>query len=87
MSDNATLDILTLDVADDRPWAAFAACVGEFGPKFFPQTRADERIALAICRTCPVQAECLDHAIEHKERHGVWGGTTERERRAMFRGS
>lgn len=87
MTHNTTLDILTRDASDERPWATFAACLGEFGPKFFPQTRADERIAIAICRTCPVQQECLDHAIESNERHGVWGGTTERERRALLRSS
>jgi WhiB family transcriptional regulator, redox-sensing transcriptional regulator len=44
---------------------------------------ADE--ARAICRRCPVQGECLQSALADRELVGVWGGTTERERRAMRR--
>ena len=36
-------------------------------------------------RRCPVRQMCLEHAIVHREREGVWGGLTERERRRMLR--
>ena len=37
--------------------------------------------ARAICSTCPVRQECLAHALADPESAGVWGGTTDRERR------
>jgi WhiB family redox-sensing transcriptional regulator len=52
---------------------------------FFPQNKAEEAIALLICGICPVREDCLDHALETNERFGVWGGTTEKERRKLSR--
>jgi WhiB family redox-sensing transcriptional regulator len=52
---------------------------------FFSGSRADERSALALCSTCTVRADCLDHALEVRERFGVWGGTTEQDRRRILR--
>ena len=43
-----------------------------------------EQRAKAICRTCPVNTECLDFAIGGRELHGIWGGTTEVERRGLI---
>jgi WhiB family redox-sensing transcriptional regulator len=63
----------------------FAACKGEQSMKFFPQNRQEEKEALGICAICPVVEECLEHAIETNERFGVWGGTTERQRRKLSR--
>lgn len=39
-----------------------------------------ERKTKAICRACPVIAECRRHALDIDERHGVWGGLTTAER-------
>jgi len=36
-----------------------------------------------VCTGCPVRAQCLEHALAHDERYGVWGGTSERERRRL----
>ncbi|MFO7701064.1 MAG: WhiB family transcriptional regulator, partial [Acidimicrobiia bacterium] len=44
-----------------------------------------EAIALAVCAACPVRVECLGHALATNERFGVWGGTTEKERRSLAR--
>ncbi len=49
------------------------------GTRIRQQTERAQR----ICRTCPVIAHCLLHALDHPER-GVWGGTTERERATML---
>lgn len=40
--------------------------------------------AYSICRSCPVQAKCLDYAIVNNE-VGIWGGTTDQERRLLRR--
>lgn len=56
------------------------ASPGGFGK---PPTAA-ERAAVAVCRACPVREVCLEYALEHGEL-GVWGGTTERERREQRR--
>jgi WhiB family redox-sensing transcriptional regulator len=85
MDDTFEFDILSAPILDERPWAVFAACKDEKSLTFFPQDRAEEKAALAICAICPVAEDCLAHAIESIERFGVWGGTTERARRKLIR--
>jgi len=41
--------------------------------------------ARRLCASCPVADECLTHALAKKERHGLWGGLTERQRRRVER--
>ena len=48
-------------------------------------TGAAQREARQFCRTCPVRTECLAHALDQRIEFGVWGGMTERERRALLR--
>lgn len=63
-------------------WRGQAACRGEDPDLFFPHPNETARVeqAKAICRRCPVWAECLQWATEQRV-EGVWGGTTEEERR------
>ncbi len=69
----------------DRPasWMARAACLGQDPELFFPSESDDTRAeaALAICATCPVQAECAAYARQLKVSDGVWGGTTKGRKR------
>lgn len=68
------------------PWAADAACQSTDPALFYPKrgaAHADVEAAKAICRGCPVQAECLKHAFDHGEKYGIWGGMSERQRRAL----
>jgi len=83
MDDTAQFDVLQVPVLNERPWAVFAACKEAPDVSFFPQTKDEERAALAICSICPVMEDCLDHAIETKERYGVWGGLNEKDRRKV----
>ncbi len=85
LTDELRLDILAAPVLEEKPWATFAACAEAEGMTFFPQTKAEARAALAICNVCPVREECLEHALATNERFGIWGGTTEKERRALTR--
>ncbi len=77
--------------AGRRGWASRAACRGTPNPGlFFPAatgiTAAGQaREAKAVCADCPVLTACLAYALATRQEYGVWGGTTERERRAMAR--
>ena len=70
-------------------WRAHSACRGVDPDLFFPlhqATREQETAAAqAVCDTCPVQAQCRDHAVEYNEHYGIWGKTTSRERRRLRR--
>lgn len=74
-------DLLTLIARPD--WMRHAACRGLDPDLFHPERGQTADRAKAVCATCPVQPECLDHAFRNGERVGVWGGTSERERRKM----
>jgi WhiB family redox-sensing transcriptional regulator len=45
----------------------------------------DWRTPKALCRTCPLVSPCLEYALTTRQDYGVWGGTTERERRDLRR--
>lgn len=67
-----------------------ASCAEVDPELFFPErgaVTAGQRgiqSAKSICRTCPYTIECLEWALTHNEM-GIWGGTTERERRRLKR--
>lgn len=66
-------------------WSSKAACKGLDPAIFYPPNDDEADVAKAICATCPVQVDCLEHAIELREKNGVWGGATERERLRIIR--
>jgi WhiB family transcriptional regulator, redox-sensing transcriptional regulator len=71
-------------------WHEQAACRHSTTPFFAPDTDQhqnstyDYSRAVAICRSCPVQFDCLNFALDNRETDGVWGGTTPNERRRML---
>ncbi len=65
-------------------WAAAAACNGTDPDELFVQGAAQNRAKL-ICMGCQVRTECLADALDNRVEFGVWGGMTERERRALLR--
>ncbi len=71
----------------DLPWRKKAACQGLDPDIFYPSSEdeVDAEPAKAVCLQCPVQQACLDHAIGSREKDGIWGGYTERERRRLIR--
>ena len=66
-------------------WRKNALCLGMDPDLFFPSVSAEIPAAKAICADCPVQSECLEYALENRIAHGIWGGSTERQRRLMIR--
>jgi WhiB family redox-sensing transcriptional regulator len=68
-------------------WRKLAACRGLDAEIFYPasEDEADAAEAKAVCAECPVRQLCLEYALAHREREGVWGGATERERRRIVR--
>lgn len=66
-------------------WMDEALCAQSDPEAWFPEKGDRPAAAKRVCADCPVRAECLEYAIEHDERFGVWGGRTERERRELRR--
>ena len=69
---------------DRLAWVAQASCRGGDPDDLFVRGAA-QRKAATICRHCPVQLECGADALDNRVEFGVWGGLTERQRRALLR--
>lgn len=66
-------------------WQASARCT-EVDPEiFFPERGGSSKAARAVCGECSVRQECLLYALANREQFGIWGGTSERERRRLRR--
>lgn len=77
-------------VGDDKRWRTQARCLGSDPGLFFPLGGTGEPLAQAetakrICHECQVRDLCLQFALETNQVTGVWGGTTEEERRSVRR--
>lgn len=73
------------DVPMNPTWRQRAACRGIDPEVFYPSSDEEAEEAKGICAGCPVRQPCLEHALAHREKDGVWGGATERERRRILR--
>lgn len=76
-------------VEDESPlaWKQLGNCKGT-DPEFFypdPANKKAESRAVKACQNCRVADICLEFAINNRERFGVWGGSTQAERRRIFR--
>jgi WhiB family redox-sensing transcriptional regulator len=71
----------------NHPWRANAACRGLDPTIFYPDPDDDTEAepAKAVCDQCGVREACLEYALGFREKEGVWGGATERERRRIIR--
>ena len=72
------------DQDDYQTWAVHAACATIEPDQLFGKG-SEQRDARAICFGCAVRMECLAEALDSESSFGVWGGLTERERRALLR--
>lgn len=64
-------------------WRERARCIGADGDLFYPGKGDSGGGAKWYCDRCPVRAECLQTALTNREEHGVWGGLTAWQRRAI----
>ena len=76
---------------DPNGWRNDALCRGVETELFFPAGELGEEpvrhaeAAKAVCAQCPVREACLEYALATDQPFGVWGGTTEAERRSIRR--
>lgn len=83
-------EALVADYVDDptlipRAWRADRGCIDVAPGVFFDDEEDTDGAARAVCAACPVRAACLAQALIDREELGVWGGLTERQRRAFLR--
>jgi WhiB family transcriptional regulator, redox-sensing transcriptional regulator len=71
---------------EDDQWQERALCAQTDPEAFFPEKGGSTREAKRICLGCEVRDACLEYALAHDERFGIWGGLSERERRRLKRG-
>lgn len=84
---------LVVDRLSEPSWRSHARCRQQsagyfFAPPHFerkPEKDAREGAARALCGACEVREKCLDYALAVQERHGIWGGLNELERRRLLR--
>ena len=82
---SSVLTLITGIEDDASAWQAAALCAQTDPEAFFPEKGGSTREAKSVCKVCEVKQECLEYALAHDERYGIWGGLSERERRKLKR--
>src|SRR6185437_10330418 len=77
--------VYDVDDPAELAWQDQALCAQTDPEAFYPEKGGSTREAKRVCRSCEVRAECLEYALDHHERFGIWGGMSERERRQLER--
>lgn len=75
----------TKDPRSETAWMKEARCRDLNPAIFFPSDGVGVEVARHYCAECPVSEACLQYALENHIDHGVWGGTSERQRRRIAR--
>lgn len=68
---------------DTTDWRDDALCAETDPGLFFPEKGGSTREAKSVCRRCDVRSKCLEYALTHNERFGVWGGLSEGQRKRL----
>jgi WhiB family redox-sensing transcriptional regulator len=79
----ALVQITSDGLPPELAWQERALCAQTDPEAFFPEKGGSTREAKRVCLTCDVRDECLEYALGHDERFGIWGGLSERERRKL----
>jgi WhiB family redox-sensing transcriptional regulator len=78
--------VVTTDAGADEgelSWQERSLCAQTDPEAFFPEKGGSTREAKKVCVGCEVRQPCLEYALAHDERFGIWGGLSERERRKL----
>ena len=75
----------TPETESTTAWMAQGNCRNYPPAVFFPSDGVGVDRARKICSGCPVLDQCLDHALDNRIEHGVWGGCSERARRRQLK--
>lgn len=65
----------------DTSWMQQANCLGKGRDLFFPKRGESANPPKEICNDCPVKSECLDYSLLQRTTKGIWGGTSEKQRK------
>jgi len=82
---SSSMNDSAVTVEGDEDWYDYAKCKGVDPDLFFTKRGASTREAKETCAGCMVSYDCLEFALENREKFGIWGGTSERERRRIRR--
>lgn len=89
MSEAAVIELIAMleePQPSEEDWTSQAVCSQTDPEAFYPEKGGSTKEAKRVCLGCPVRKKCLQWALDHDERFGVWGGLSERERRRLTRG-
>ena len=73
------------EIAMSTQWMTKGNCFERPPSEFFPSDGVGVEKARKVCDGCPVQSKCLEYALLNRIDHGVWGGTSERQRRRILK--
>ncbi len=85
-ADAADDDAIAGRSPQDLDWQDDGLCKESDPEAFFPEKGGSTKQAKAVCKRCPITAKCLQYALDNDERHGIWGGTSEHQRRQILKG-
>ena len=69
----------------DRAWMEDALCAQTDPDIFYPEKGGSTAPATSVCNNCSVRAQCLEYAVSNDIRHGIWGGTSDNDRKRIAR--
>lgn len=74
------------EISKTRPdWFVLGECNGLSVRWFFPERGESITEVRKVCKRCVIKTDCLEFAMDNDIQHGIWGGTSERERRSIRR--
>lgn len=83
-SDQLLLRETTLELrCASEEWKLDGLCRQVDPELWFPEKSSLASDAKKVCKNCPVIDQCLDYALRHNEKHGVWGGKTANQRKKL----
>ena len=74
---------ITTKLLQPVEWQTHTRCTAVDPEIFFPERGGSSKAARQVCSQCTVRDQCLEYALNNKEQFGIWGGTSERERRKL----